>query len=167
MRQIYFLYVLVFGLVSCNAISKDVKRNLPNELRDISVGLEVNHFPAEVKATRDTEKPHVYKWTHATTVVAKAEAVQIEEFGAYVWEDEKWEFSTFTGKPFTADDFEKWYGCKGGRIEKGASCTDNRNWSSSLDIQHPRILWYYIGITQSGKRVIGYKEVIYRPELDV
>lgn len=125
------------------------------ELDALPSGLTIQHMPNPVAAGLGGRSGRRYTWLYRTTVSATADTITVTEFGAFFWKDGHWQFSTFTGKPFSARDFAEWYGCPGARVVPGVVCADSLNWSGSDSLMADRVRWYYIGVTARGQRVKG------------
>ena len=138
---------------------------LPPELKNVPVGIEVKHDPATVYATKTKEDTAMFYWFYKTTVKAIEENLEITEFGAYTWVMNHWEFSPVTGKPFEPKDFAEWYKCKKGKLKKGKEYSDPENWNNSAFLQRGKALWYYIGKNKKGELFKGTAIVDYLPEM--
>jgi hypothetical protein len=125
------------------------------EISQIPIGLEVIHSPNPVGAHRDGRSGQRFTWVFKTSVQSLGEPVTISEFGGFSWQRGHWIFSNFTKKPFTAEDFEEWYSCPGARILPNQTYSDPNNWAGDDSLEPSRTLWYFIGVTQEGKKVRG------------
>jgi len=138
------------------------------ELDKLPVGLKVVHEPNPARATegKGSERRGKYTWWFKTTVRSAGPDVRIVEFGAYAWQDGKWVFANVTGKPFSSEDFARWYSCPGGVIKEGKAYTDPTNWGSGERLTAGKARWYYIGEDSKGRRVKGEAVIEEKGELD-
>lgn len=146
------------ALLGCSAKDRTASEVVDPKYKEIStlpVGLKVTHTPNPVKARRGGRSGAPYTWMFGTSVESLGETVSITEFGAFIWSEGRWCFTTFTGVPFTAEDFSDWYSCPDARVVPGQKYTDPVNWGGGDELQPGKTLWYYIGVTRDGKRVKG------------
>lgn len=122
-------------------------------------GIEVVHSPDKVLAVQGGRSGFEYTWLHKTTIRSKKESLKIVEFGSFAEVSGKWVFSTYTGEPFSPDDFEEWYSCPGAILEGEKPFTDPNNWSGAVNLHESASLWYYIGVDSSGKKYRGSGKV--------
>jgi hypothetical protein len=61
----------------------------------------------------------------------------------------------YTGNPFTNEDFAEWYSCPQAKLRSGQTYVDPSNWSGDDTLRSAKALWYFIAVTQDGKRVKG------------
>jgi hypothetical protein len=108
-------------------------------------------------------KPFTYAFR--TSVSAIEHQVQIIEFAALYLVDGEWVFGNVTGLPFTATDFAEWYGCPDAIVRPGVSCTDANNWSGAEQLRSRKARWYYFGVTEDNRQVMGWAEIEELPEL--
>lgn len=142
------LIVLIWRAATLSAGKQD-------ELEKLPFGLEVVHTPDKVQAQYEGRSGLAFTWTYKTSVAATNGQVTIQEFGALVWQNEKWVFSNFTGKPFTSQDFADWYSCPGAKLADGQSASDSSNWSGGDLLRGSKTKWYFIGVAADGRRVKG------------
>lgn len=131
------------------------------------IGIEVTHHPDPVRARRGGRSGSPFTWQFATSVRTLHEPLAVIQFGAMVLCSGEWVPRTYTGKPFTPNDFAEWYSCPGATLIPGQTYTDPCNWygSNQLRIAH-RTKWYYIAQTAQGKQVRGEAEITSLPELE-
>ena len=123
------MFILLLGILISSCTHS--KHNLPKELKDFPVGIEVVHTPDKVYATDNTKDPGKrgeFQLQHSTSVKALYEDLEITEFGAYLWNKDHWEMKTIYGRPFNANEFSKWYNCENGLLKKGCTYVDSDNW---------------------------------------
>jgi hypothetical protein len=125
----------------------------------IPAGIEVIHTPDKVSAIEGGRSGHRFTWLHKTSVRSTVGDLTVVEFGAFVDLRGKWEFSTYTGKPFTTADFADWYSCPNAKLIDSQNFTDPQNWTGADALHESSGLWYYIGEDSSGKRFRGVARV--------
>jgi hypothetical protein len=150
--------------------SEDIE--LPKELMDLPIGIEVRHSKDKVYAeinTKDPEKRGKYKWHYSTSVKSLNEGLTVVEFGAYVLTNGSWQHNTIYDRPFNKEEFAKWYSCLNGELIKGTEFTDLNNWSkgNNLDGDSAKSLWYFIGENKNGKRFRGTAEITSIHKLEI
>jgi hypothetical protein len=143
----------------------DAATNKLDELARLPFGLKVVHTPDKVSAERNGRSGRAFTWTCKTSVIATNGSVVLKEFGAFVWHDDKWIFSTFTRKPFTAEDFADWYSCPAARLVEGREYSDSNNWTGGDVLHGSKTKWYFIGVTADGRQVKGEAIVETLPEI--
>lgn len=148
------LAVVLFRTLKAAPHDEFSRRKLA-ELAALPVGLEVRHTPNPGRAVRGGRSGAKYTWLHQTSVKALDEDVVISEFGAFVWHRGQWVFGTIFGRPFNADEFAEWYSCPQAALRKGRVATDPSNYAGDNVLRPQKTLWFYIGVTTSGKRVKG------------
>lgn len=138
--------------------------DLPPELANIPDGIEILHRPDTVFATINTKDPDTrgrYKWGFETAVKSAKGDLDIQEFGAYVWIENRWAFSTLYNRPYNVDEFTDWYNCPYGELKEGLAYTDHDNWTKGnhLDGDTTYALWYFIAKNKVDELVKGAKIV--------
>jgi hypothetical protein len=150
-------------------LSADEPKHLtPDELDKLPEGIKVVHEPKVALATLTgkSERRAKYTWWYKTTVSADGD-VTITEFGAFAWRDGKWVAGgTFTGKPYTAEEFAEWYKCPKAVLKKGESYSDPTNWNSDPELRAGKMRWYFVGVDAKGKRVKGEAVIELKGEID-
>jgi hypothetical protein len=159
---------LSLPLASPIRAADDAKPSTVEELDKLPVGLKVVHDPNPALATEtgDSERRGKYTWWFKTTVTAARPDVKVVEFGAYAWQDGKWAFGNYSGKPFSSRDFAEWYSCPDALIKGGKAFTDPTNWGSARGLVAGKARWYYIGIDGKGQRVKGEAVIEQKPDID-
>ncbi|OAI53622.1 hypothetical protein AYO44_15835 [Planctomycetaceae bacterium SCGC AG-212-F19] len=152
---IFACWILTFG--HAIGLADDAKPTTIEELGKLPVGLKVTHDPNPALATETSksERRSKYTWWFKTTVASTGQDVKVVEFGAYVWNNDKWVFASFTGKPFSSKDFAEWYFCPDALVKEGKAYTDPTNWGSGPELTAGKARWYYIGINGKGERLKG------------
>ena len=148
---------------------KEIKKeNLPDVIKNYSIGIEVIHSPDTIYAELNGNGTSKYIWKHSTTVTAINNDLKIIEFGSYNFIDNKWVLGNYSKIPFNSEDFSKWYCrkkngiitfdyCKDGKIKKKVEYVDPSNYSIRKDsLVNRNGLWYYIGIDSIGNKFVGY-----------
>ena len=164
-------------LVWCGTVSPTGSRSsgadqpkfiTPEELDKLPVGLKVVHEPKVALATLTgkSDRRAKYTWWFKTTVSATGSEVRLVEFGAFSWQGGKWVARNVTGKPFTAEEFAKWYSCPKAVLEVGKTYADPTNWASDPELRAGKGRWYFIGIDAKGKRVKGEAVIELQAKID-
>lgn len=184
MKNILFLFIFLapFILIKCSSDNSHsgntndtiptkenyLTENLPDAFNKYPVGIEVQNDPDTIYAELNDRGTKKYIWKNTTTIKALNTDLQIIEFGSYNFIDGNWKLGDYTKKPFTTEEFDKWYCrkkngiitfdyCIEGKISKGVEYIDPSNFSIRKDTLVSRNgLWYYIGIDASGKKYMGY-----------
>jgi hypothetical protein len=160
------IILLFVGLVSFLRLdAADVTTNKLDELEKLPFGLKVVQTPDKVRADREGRSGRAFTWSYKTSVTATNGSAVVEEFGSFVWREDKWVFSTFTGKPFTSRDFADWYSCPGAKLAEGQEFSDGSNWSGGDALHGGKMKWYFIGVASDGRRVRGEAIVEILPEV--
>ena len=163
-----FEYILIafFALYSCSTPEKTARAPWPEKITSLDNELTVKHSADTVFATintKDPEKRGKYQLQFTTSVRSQKGTVRIEEFGGYQLLNNEWKFSSIFDRPFNNEEFAKWYGCENGIIIEAETYADEDNWlgkTNKLTGDTLVSLWYYIGINEQGKKVVGAKEII-------
>jgi len=122
-------------------------------------GIEVIHTPDRVLAKEDGRSGYRYTWLHKTSVKSTVGDLRIIEFGAFAKDHDQWVFSTYTGKPFTPEDFAEWYSCPNAQLKDSKQFSDLQNWTGANILQENSTLWYFIGEDATGKKYKGIEQV--------
>ena len=125
------------------------------ELASIPVGIVVTHTPNPAAAQEGVLGKYRYGWVYRTTVRSTGGPLKMEEFGALGWSGNRWVFTSFTGKPFTAQDFAEWYSCPGAKLQPSTEYSDPKNWTGSDTLRPSKSKWYFIARDETGRRVKG------------
>lgn len=163
---------VAFGLVLLGSPSLGADKPkfiTPEELDKLPEGIKVAHEPKAALATLTgkSERRAKYTWWYKTTVSATDGDVTIVEFGAFAWVDGKWvNGGSFTGKPYSSDEFAEWYKCPKAVLKKGETFSDPTNWSSAPELHAGNMRWYFIGVDAKGKRVKGEAVIEIKAEID-
>ena len=165
--MIRFSLGILTVLLICACSENDIdKKDWPQKLKDLEVGIKVTHSADTVYATindKDPEKWGKYQLKFTTTVEAISEDLELVEFGGYIWENGKWQFKSIYDRPFNKDEFDKWYGAKDGKISLESKYADHDNWMTKSDVLNGNVyrgLWYFIGKKANGEKVVGVKEIV-------
>lgn len=157
--------IVIFVFV-CFISCTSENENWPQELKEMEIGLKVSHSTDTIYATLNTKDPETwgkYQLQFTTTVETLNQNLEIVEFGGYLWDGDHWEMRTIYNRPFNKAEFEKWYNCPNGMLEKGESYSDTDNWMGKMNYLTGEIiigLWYFIGKNKEGKRYVGAKEIV-------
>lgn len=117
----------------------------------LPVGLRVTHTPAKTGAVAGGPSGLAFSWVCATSVTALQEPVEVRAFAAAHFQGGRWVLV----KTFKAQEFADWYGCAGGRIAPGQTCTDAGNWTGATALRQFMTRWCYVGVTGDGRVVRG------------
>jgi hypothetical protein len=160
--------IILFGMGLLTLLVGSASAGTTNKLDEnekLPFGLKVVHTPERVRADHGGPSGRAFTWSYKTSVIATNGSVIVEEFGSFVWHKDKWEFSTFTGRPFTSQDFADWYSCPGAKLAEGREFFDGSNWSGGDVLRGGKMKWYFIGVTPDGRRVKGEAIVEILPEV--
>lgn len=134
---------------------------------ELPVGIFVTHLPNPVRARRGGRSGSAFTWQFATSVQTRGERLEMLEFGAMTLTETGWVLTTYTGKPFTANDFAEWYNCPDAVLLPNHAYTDPLNWQGANRLLGRRpVKWYYVAKTSDGKLVRGESLVEALPEID-
>ena len=161
--RIFILVMSLFSFFSWGA--EDLTTNKLEELAKTPLGLKVFHTPEKVLAVHDGRSGHAFTWLYNTSVLSTNGVIVVKEFGSFVWRNNRWVFSNYTGKPFTSEDFADWYSCPKATLTEENVFSDGSNWSGGDKLQEGKTLWYFIGITADGRRVKGQAIVEILPQV--
>jgi len=156
---------LCMGLLSFLFEARAESTNKLDELARLPFGLKVVHTPDKVRAESGGTSGRAFTWTYKTSVTATNGSAVVKEFGSFVWHDGKWMFSTFSGKPFTADNFAEWYSCPAAKLAEGREFSDSSNWTGGDTLRGGKMKWYFIAVTADGRKVKGEAIVEILPEV--
>lgn len=132
-------------------------------LASLPIGIKITHSPNPARARVGGRSGFNFAWPYTTSVQTISGSVKIEEFGAFAWENGRWVFSNFTGKPYSAADFADWYSCPNATLLPGRLCSDGYNWSGRRTLEPGKTRWYFIGVDAKGKRVKGEAVIRHLP----
>lgn len=168
-QHVSFAAIAFYFLAAGDDVLADEARfPTPDEIDKLPDGIKVFHEPKAVLATLTgkSERRAKYTWWHKTTVSATDGEVTIEHFGAFRWKDGKWVAGSFTGKPFTAENFAEWYSRPKGVLRTGKRYSDPTNWTSEPELKAGKTRWYFIGTDAKGRRVKGQAVIELKAEID-
>ena len=158
MRTMLLAILSAVGLAGCNrqtAQPPPATDPKERELTSLPVGIEVTHAPNPVKAQEGGRSGYPFTYVYRTTVKSTVKPLTVVEFGALVWQDGQWVFRTYTGKPFSGQDFAEWYACPKATLLPSQQYSDPANWSAANTAQQGKTKWYFIGVDDQGKRYKG------------
>ncbi len=154
------------GLYSCSTPEETARAPWPEKITSLDNELTVEHSVDTVFATintKDPEKRGKYQLQFTTSITSQKGTVRIEEFGGYLLKNNEWKLASIYDRPFNNEEFAKWYSCENGILTKGETYADKDNWlgkTNKLTNDTIVSLWYYIGVNEQGKKVVGAKEII-------
>lgn len=159
------LLSLLLLAAGCN--NEPAPSGLPDleSLRKLPVGLRVTHTPNPVRATQGGGSGRAFTWLYETKVEAVSTGLTVIEFGAFVNSNDGWAFSTYSGKPFTSEDFAEWYSCPGAVLSPGRAAVDPQNWTGGDHLGDSRTIWYFLAEDAGGNRFYGEAELQQLAEL--
>ena len=107
MRPILFiLYLLIPTVITAQVnYGTPSKGEIPQELKNIPIGIEVMHFP---RINDPIKIKDSYYWKHATGILSTNDTVTITEFGAYLYYNDQWNLR----KTYKLKDLDKFFGTK-------------------------------------------------------
>lgn len=159
----FFLYLLVLSvLFSCKPIHNHDKSNT-DWILELKNGIDVNHSVDTVYATFSKFGNQTYELVFATAVKSKIKNLKMIEFGVYLKNGIDWQFHSPTGKPYTSADFNDWYNCQNGVLQKNRTFEDRENRLLKTDVLSKdtiSTLWYYLAEDDSGIQYVGYDEIV-------
>ena len=175
MKKLLICFLGLYLIGCSTAVSKEQanksKTNeysapLPTEIVGLKTGLIIKHNVDTVFATintKDPEKWGKYQLQFTTSVSTIDKEVKIIEFGGYMLKGDTWVFTSIYDRPFNSEEFEKWYKSPGSKIKIGETFSDTDNWlakTNNLNGREIKSLWYFIGLTDDGEKLIGISEVM-------
>ncbi len=125
---------------------------LPEKLQNLSVEIEVMHFPKENDPIKIKEK---YYWKHATAILSKKSDIQIIEFGAYLFYNNQWNLR----KTYDLKDLDKNFGTKKQKLLQGQPYVWTDNWRIGVQLFGGWAMWYFIGTNDKGDTICGYETI--------
>lgn len=156
MTRGFIVLLLMLFVTSVLSAEGDAKYR---EVTGLPDGIVVTHSPERVRAMTGGRSGSEYTYVYETRVRPSSGRVRIVEFGAFGKRDGKWVFGTYTGKPFTSENFAEWYRVPGATLERGAEAVDPYNWSGASEPVDGETLWYFVGEEEDGRRVKGMAAV--------
>ena len=112
--------------------------------------LTVTHDPNPVKPNYGIHNtqggPKSYMWLYSISLQAANEAVTIERWGTHT-ED--------VDQSYTRDEFAESFNCPNATLLPGQQYTMQFAWVNAILTGAEKATWYFVGITESGKRVKG------------
>jgi hypothetical protein len=162
--------VCLFAALAGSSLGADEQKYITaEELDKLPEGIKVVHEPKTSLATINTKRnaQDKYVWWYKTTVSSIDADVTIVQLGSLTRIDGKWlNCPTYTGKPYTGEEFADWYNCPNAVLKKDKSYSDPKNWSSCTELQEGTIRWYYVGIDAKGKKVKSEAVIELKDEID-
>ncbi len=151
-RFLLFSVLIIQGLsIQAQDAWTDKTRVLPDLLRQVPVGLYIQHSPnpnyPELNDTGTNEEWR-YVWKHSTTVCSPNQDLKIVKTGSFIWYDETgWKENVNYNKK----DFQKKFDCKKGLLEKGSCYTFEKNYRWGSNLYGGDALWYVLAEDAEGK----------------
>ena len=125
---------------------------LPEKLQNLSVEIEVMHFPKENDPIKIKRK---YYWKHATAILSKKSDIKIVEFGAYLFYNQQWNLR----KSYDLKDLDKNFGTKKQKLRQGQPYVWANNWRIGDQLFGGWAMWYFIGTNDKGDTICGYETI--------
>jgi len=125
---------------------------LPKKLQGLRKAILVNNFPSTIDPVKIDKR---YYWKHTTSILCKESEVVIEEYGAYLFYNEKWNLRK--SKPLK--ELHKDFGTSKGIILQAEPYTWTQNWRTDENLYAGWAMWYFIGTTTNGEKVCGYQKI--------
>ncbi|OZV69308.1 hypothetical protein [Winogradskyella aurantia] len=154
MKQ-HVTFILVLVLYQLNGQANygiPPQNSLPEKLKDLTVAIEVMHFPKENDPIKIGDS---YYWKHATAILCKSNEITITEFGAYLFFNDKWNLR----KTYGLKDLDKNFGTKKQVMQQGQPYVWADNWRVEKQLFGGWAMWYFIGRTPNGNTVCGYASI--------
>ncbi|MEM6317424.1 MAG: hypothetical protein AAF960_07120 [Bacteroidota bacterium] len=143
----------IIGLLYCYTLVSQTPLDapLPEKFAGMKEIILVDNFPNPVKASTYAKEPNKFFWKHTTSILSTHENITIEEGGAYLFYDKKWNLRV----AYPKKKFAKLYKVPKGKMKKGEPYVFVRNWRVGPKLFGGWAMWYVIGTTDSGERVFG------------
>lgn len=150
-----FLVLFVPALFAQNSWS-DKSRILPDKLRQLPVGLRIEHSPDPVYPTINSNKKAnkaKYIWQHSTTVVATEKTLKVVEVGSFIWISEN---GWIGNMRYTIKDFEERFACPNGVLIQDQAYTFEENNRYGDELYGGDALWYVLAKDSEGTIYKGF-----------
>jgi hypothetical protein len=148
----FILFLVLYQLNGQANYGIPPQNSLPEKLKDLTVALEVMHFPKENDPIKIGE---TYYWKHATAILCKTSDIKIIEFGAYLYCNDTWNLR----RSYDLKDLNKNFGTKRQIMLQAQPYVWANNWRVGNQLYGGWALWYFIGQTPTGKTVCGYATI--------
>lgn len=125
---------------------------LPEILNGKRKIIQVVHFPKQNDPIQIDEK---YYWMHATAIMCKESEIEIIEFGAYLFYNDKWNLR----RSYPLKDLDKNFKTSKQRMSQAKPYVWIDNYRVDNSLFGGWALWYFIGTTSSGEVVCGYETI--------
>lgn len=128
----------------------DRTRALPDELRQVPVGLYIMHNPNPNYPEPTIPEDHSdskYVWKHQTSVISPDKDLQVIKAGSYIWYNtDGWKQNV----QYTKKEFANRFQCAKGKLEKGKTYTFEKNYRYGNQLYGGDALWYVIAKDEAG-----------------
>ncbi len=148
---IMFAFNLFVGYAQRN-YGTPINDELPQELKELRKVIEVTNFPKKIDPIQIDDQ---YYWKHNTAILCKESQIQIIEYGAYLFYNDKWNLR----KKYQLKELNKKFGTKKQIMLQAHPYTWTNNWRVDKTLYAGWAMWYFIGITKSGEKVCGYQRI--------
>lgn len=140
------------GINACaQQVWTDHSRLLPDQLRGIPTGIEIEHNPTPVYPEPNTDTinyPGKFIWKHSTTVKTLHQQVTVLSAGSYIWLGDK---GWIANIKLDRTGFAKRFNCPSGILQSGKKYTFFKNWRYGDKIYPGDALWFVLAKDHSGK----------------
>ena len=150
-KQLTFVVLLLFSTsIFAQNEWKDKTRILPEELRNIPVGIFLSHSPnPNYPILNDSTEivKNKYLWKHSTFVQSIDKDLEVIKAGSYVWFSEK---GWFNNIQFDNKMFSEKFNCKNGYLKKDIKYCYEKNYRFGNNLFGGDALWYIIAKDKEG-----------------
>lgn len=151
-----FLLILALSIVTISFGQRNyntpVDDQLPEKLQQLPKIIEVTNLPKHIDPIQIKDQ---YYWKHNTAILCVESEIQIIEYGAYLYYNNQWNLR----KSYPLKELDKNFGTKKQIMKQAQPYTWRDNWRVSKQLYAGWAMWYFIGITKTGKKVCGYQKI--------
>jgi hypothetical protein len=98
---------ILLGVVIYTSSPKDQTKRIEKLLSSLPDRISIVHTPEKVMANKGGRSGRNYTWLHETAISSKDGKIEVQEFGALVWHEGEWIFSSIYDRPFNEKEFEE------------------------------------------------------------
>ena len=125
---------------------------LPEKLNGLRKIISVHNLPKKIDPIKIENR---YYWKHNTSIFCTETKIEIIEYGAYLFYNNKWNLR----KSYALKEFNKNFGTKKGQLKRAEPYTWIKNWRTDSRLFGGWAMWYFIGKTANGETVCGYEKI--------